>query len=99
MGRRMAVPDRCAATEGDETASDGARTPSVTVDAELVLDFNDEREVTLHVVTPQGSRELGTFEHVRDAWAAVDRIDLRGIRETARGGPGHERHPEGRRAT
>ena len=99
MGRRLAVSARCAATEGDETASDGAGTRSVTVDAELVLDFNDDREVTLHVVTPQGDRELGTFDHVRDAWAAVDRIDLQGIREAARGGPRHERRPEGRRAT
>ncbi len=99
MGRRLAVPGRCAPTEGDETASDGAGMQSVTVDAELVLDFNADREIMLHVVTPQGHRELGTFDHVRDAWGAVDRIDLQAIREAARGGAGHERHPEGRRPT
>ena len=95
MGRRLAVHDRRAATEGDETASDGARTPSVTVDAELVLNFSDDREVTLHVVTPQGNRELGTFDHVRDAWAALDRIDVQGIGAAALGGPRRERRPEG----
>ena len=99
MGRGLALPDRCAATEGDEIASNRAGARSVALDAELVLNFDDDREVTLHVVTPEGSRQLGTFDHVRDAWAAVDRIDSRGTREAARGGPGDVRQPEGRRAT
>ena len=96
MEGRLAVPDGYAPTAGEETASDGAGPQSLAVDADLVLDFTGDREVTLHVVTPQGNPELGTFDHVRDAWAAVDRIDLQRIQEAAAGGPGRGPHPEGR---
>ena len=73
----LAVPDIDAATDGEVPAGGGMDVQSLALDAELVLSFTGDRQVTLHAVTLHGHRELGTFDHVRDAWAAIDRIDIR----------------------
>ena len=72
----MAVRGVDPATARAEIAGGGAGAQSLAADAELVLSFTDNAKVTLHVVTPHGNRVLGAFDNARDAWAAVDRIDL-----------------------
>ncbi len=82
MKRPIAAPGEHAATERERAATDGTATQPFPVAPDLVLTVDDQR-VTLHAMTPHGVRELVRRADVRDAWAAVDRIDLQEL-ETQR---------------
>jgi hypothetical protein len=49
---------------------------AIVIGADLVLTITDDQRMTLATLTPEGTRQLGTFDSVGAAWAAVDAYDL-----------------------
>ncbi|WP_354698456.1 hypothetical protein DSM112329_04136 [Paraconexibacter sp. AEG42_29] len=42
----------------------------------LAISRGTDRSITLHALGLQGPESVGTFASARDAWAAVDALDL-----------------------
>lgn len=44
----------------------------------LAISRHEDRSITLHQLSNDGMEPVGTFASARDAWAAVDALDLAG---------------------
>lgn len=58
----------------------GGMSPSTTSAFEPVLAVRQQgAALTVAELTPDGTRDLGTFRDVADAWRAVDALDLEAL--------------------
>jgi hypothetical protein len=44
----------------------------------LAMSRHEDRSITLHALGNDGMESVGTFASAKDAWAAVDALDLAG---------------------
>lgn len=49
---------------------------AVPVTPALAISRGTDRSITLHTLGLEGLESVGTFANARDAWAAVDALDL-----------------------
>lgn len=49
---------------------------AVPVTPALAISRGEDRSITLHTIGLDGLEDVGTFRSARDAWAAVDALDL-----------------------
>jgi hypothetical protein len=70
------IPRLRAVKRPDDALRDVVGLQSIVIGADLVLTITDDQRMTLHTVTPEGTSDLGTFDSVSAAWAAVDAFDM-----------------------
>ena len=58
----------------------GGMSPSTTTAFEPILAVHQQgKALTVAELTPDGTRDLGTFRDVADAWRAIDALDLEAL--------------------